>query len=103
MHIYPRGKVFATIKNYRPKIFWSKFLVDISPRGNDFATIKNFGPKIFWSKFLVDNCPRGNDFAAIKYSTRKFFGKKFYWITILEEMILQRKKIFDHEFSGQNF
>jgi len=39
---YSRGDVFGKIKNFRPKIYWSKFLVDISPRGNDFATIKIF-------------------------------------------------------------
>jgi hypothetical protein len=46
---YSRGNDFGTIK-----IFGHNFLVDNYSRGNDFATIKKFRPKIYRSKFLVD-------------------------------------------------
>jgi len=64
--------------------------VDNYSRESDFATIKNFRLKIFWSKLLVDNYSRGNDFAAIKNFRLKIFWPNFYSITIPEEMILQR-------------
>ena len=64
--------------------------MDNYSRGNDFATIKIFEQKICWYKFLVDFYSRGNDFAAIKKNFDKNFSTNFKWVTILEELILQR-------------
>jgi len=42
----------------------------------------------------VDKFPRGKEFATIKkkFLTKKFVLKIFKWITIFEEIILQREK-----------
>jgi len=82
------GNDFATIKNIQPKVFFI----------NDFAPIENIRIIFFWLKFckkkfsifLANIHPRGNDFATKKNFEQKFVLKIFKWITILEEMILQR-------------
>jgi len=96
-------KLFCNHKNFQPKYFWCKFLVQNCFRWNDFATIKNFDQNIFinifvatlfsrkwfsnhkkfstkhfrW-KILVKIFFRGNDFATIKNVRPKYFWWKFW-------------------------
>jgi len=47
-----RGNNFATIKNFRKKVFYENLLVRTCFRGNDFETIKNFRKNISVENFL---------------------------------------------------